>query len=154
MPIDRLPPRLQPVATRLRVWVMSNTTVLVILGIEALWRGVSYLGNPPVTHPSERWFEISTWAVIWVAVGVACLATASFPGSIPAAAAVSLAVGLNALWAGSLITAQWTSHGSSTSWGAGAPYAATTLLVPWAIWRGNRTEFTPREVTRGRDPIR
>lgn len=133
---------------------MSNALVLTILGVEACWRGVSYLESPPPTHPSERWFPISVWAVIWVAVGVANLATAVFFESAPAAVAVALAVGLNAVWAGSLITAQWAAHGVGVSWGAAGPYAAVSLLVPWAIWRGNRTEFTPRGDFYGRDPIR
>ena len=149
MPIDHLPRRLQPAADRIRGFLLTDATVLLILGAECVIRGVAFLENPPPGHPSERWFNMSIWAVIWVSSGVACGVAATRPRSTIAAVCLSAAVALNALWCCSLATAALTSHGPDKGWGGAGVYGAVALLALWAVWRGQRTEVRVREVRDG-----
>lgn len=147
MPIERLPLRLQAPAVKLRSFLLTDAAVMIILGLECIGRGAAYLDNAPPAHPSERWFSITTWAVVWVALGAACLSASVKSRSLAAAVCTSACVGINMVWAGSLATAMLTSHGPNTGWGGSAVYAAVGLLALHSIWKGNRIEIRVRQVT-------
>jgi len=146
MPVDHLPPCIRPFAERIRAFALTDGALLLILAMECFVRGVAYLQDTPPGHPAERFFPLTVWAVIWVVVGVLCLATARWHDTAPAAFATALAVGLNLVWAASLLTANLTNHGPSNAWGGGAAYLAVALGTLWTVWRSNRAEVKLREV--------
>ena len=79
MPIVHLPPSWRPPLERLRAFLLTDATAMLILGVSIILRGVSYM---PVTgvgvssHPAEGALPISVWAVVWIGVGVLCLVAA------------------------------------------------------------------------------
>jgi hypothetical protein len=149
VPIDHLPVRLRPAAERVKSFLMTDAAVLLVLGAECAARGASYLQHPPSSHPIEKSFDIGVWAVIWTAIGVACLAAASRHHSMAANAAFSAAVGLNAMWAGSiLIGSIQADQPDAPGWGGAGVYAGVATLALWSVWRGSRTEIRVREVGR------
>src|SRR5699024_7960723 len=147
MPIEHLPRKLRTPAKRLRSFLMSDAPALVILGLGILARGLSYsshvFGRAPRSgsHPAEAALSMSTWSIIWVSVGVLCLIAAVWSRRQIAALAVGLGVGLNMLWAGSVVAATITGD-MERGWGTGIGYDSVSLRVTWAIWRGSRDVMT------------
>lgn len=140
MPIDHLPAKYQPAARRLRGWCMGDAPALIILGVSILARGVSY--TPPLmsphaqaTHPAEGALTMPTWGVVWIAVGLACIASAWWPRATPFT--VGAGVGLNVLWGLSFI-ADAIVDGSPRGWVPAVSYLTIALLIVWAVWRGHR----------------
>ena len=137
MPIVHLPQRWQPPLERLRSFLMTDATALLILGVSILLRGVSYLsltGGGASSHPAEGALPIGVWAIIWIGVGVLCLVAAPWREGPVAAVALGLGVGINALWAVSFFTATITGE-MSRGWVTGTGYATVALVVLWSVWR-------------------
>lgn len=146
MPVDHLPSWARPTAMRIRGFLLTDGALLVMLAVEALIRGVSYLIWTPPGHPVERFFPLTVWAVIWIVIGVLCLATARWHDGPAAATAVGLAVGINLLWALSLFTESTTSHGGlGNTWGGGAAYLLVALGTLWTVWRTSRANLIVKE---------
>ena len=131
MPVDHLPPCIRHPAERARDFLLTDGAVLLIVGIAFVIRGAAYLALDPPSHPAERFLPITAWAIVWMVIGAANLACARWHESTAAAGAISVAVGLMALWAASMAVA-----GAP---GSAAIYGALTLGTVWSIWRGNRT---------------
>ena len=146
MPIDHLPRRWQPPLERLRGFLLTDATALLILGVSILLRGVSYIpheiGGRIDTHPAEGALPISVWAVVWIGVGVLCLVAAPWHEGPVAAVALGLGIGLNALWAASFFTATITGE-MSRGWVTGTGYATVALVVLWGVWRDKRGGALP-----------
>ena len=147
MPIVHLPRRWQPPLERLRSFLMTDATALLILGVSIILRGVSYmpaLGGGVSSHPAEGALPISVWAIIWIGVGVLCLVAAPWHEGPVAAVALGLGIGLNALWAVSFFTASITGE-MPRGWVTGTGYAAVALLALWSVWRDKRGGLPSRE---------
>lgn len=136
MPIERLPIKAQPVAYRLRALLMGDATLLVVVGIMAIARGMSYIVDLPPMHFVELWIPADAWGIIWVIAGALALVGAAVYRSTFAAVTVGLAVGLYVLWGCSFFLQSllwgpplWSS--AITNWGI------ATITV-WAVWRGSR----------------
>jgi hypothetical protein len=150
VPIDHLPRRLRAPAERLRDSLLTDATALVILGAGMIARGVSYsdvAGPGPSGHPAESWMTMGTWSLIWVAVGVLCLAIAPWHRTVTAALAVGAGVGLHLLWGLSFLYESW--HDGGRGWVSSISYFMIIALVSWSVWRGSRIEIRVREAPRG-----
>lgn len=150
MPIDHLPRRLRAPAEKLRDSLLTDATALVILGAGMIARGVSYsavAGPGPSGHPAESWMTMGTWSLIWVAVGVLCLAIAPWHRTVTAALAVGAGVGLHLLWGLSFLYESW--HDGGRGWVSSISYFMIVALVSWSVWRGSRIEIRVREAPRG-----
>ena len=113
-------------------------------------RGISYsdvAGPGPSGHPAESWMTMGTWSLIWVAVGVLCLAIAPWHRTVTAALAVGAGVGLHLLWALSFLYESW--HDGGRGWVSSISYFMIVALVSWSVWRGSRIEIRVREAPRG-----
>ena len=135
--IDYLPRRWHPPLERLRGFLLTDATALLILGVSIILRGVSYMpvmGGGVSSHPAEGALPIEVWAVVWIGVGVLCLVAAPWHKGPVAAVALGLGVGLNALWAASFFTATITGE-MSRGWVTGTGYATVALVVLWSVWR-------------------
>ena len=147
MPIDHLPQRWQPPLIRLRAFLFTDATALLILGVSIILRGISYLsltGGGVSSHPAEGALPIGVWAIIWIGVGVLCLVAAPWHKGPVAAVALGLGIGLNALWAASFFTATITGE-MPRGWVTGTGYAAVALLALWSVWRDKRGGLPSRE---------
>lgn len=150
MPIDHLPKRLRAPAEKLRDSLLTDATALVILGAGMIARGVSYsdvAGPGPSGHPAESWMTMGTWSLIWVAVGVLCLAIAPWHRTVTAALAVGAGVGLHLLWGLSFLYESW--HDGGLGWVSSISYFMIVALVSWSVWRGSSIEIRVREAPRG-----
>lgn len=143
VPIDHLPPRIRRPAEKLRCFLLTDATALIILGMSIILRGVSYipyeLGGRIDTHPAEGALPLSAWAVIWIGVGVLCIVAVPWHQGPVAAVAIGLGLGLNGLWAASFLTASLTGE-MPRGWVTAIGYAALALTVLWAVWRGKRDD--------------
>lgn len=148
VPIDHLPKPLRSAACRLRDWCLGIGPALVILGVGAVARGITYLPpllNPSAmsgSHPVEGTLSMEVWGWIWIIVGVAAL-VAAFWGRI-GPIAIGAGVGLNLLWGGSFI-ADAIADESPRGWLPAVGYLSVALLVWWAVWRGQREPTLSRE---------
>ncbi len=145
MPIEHLPPRIRRPAERLRGFLLTDATALLILGVSIILRGVSYmpaLGGGVSSHPAEGALPISVWAVVWIGVGVLCLVAAPWHKGPVAAVALGLGLGLHALWAASFFTASITGD-MPRGWVTGTGYATVALAVLWGVWRHKRDGVMP-----------
>jgi hypothetical protein len=140
VPIDHLPPRIRHPAKQARDFLLTDGAVLLLVGTCLLIRGAAYLLNQPPAHPAERFLPMPAWAAVWMVVGVANLACARWHESVAGAGAISVAVGLMALWAASMAVAG--------AVGSAAVYAAIALGTVWSIWRGSRTTIRVEEGSR------
>lgn len=145
MPIVHLPQRWQSPLMRLRGFLLTDATALLILGVSIILRGVSYLpltGGGMSSHPAEGALPIEVWAVVWIVVGVLCLVAVPWHKGMVAAAALGLGIGLNALWAVSFFAATITGE-MARGWVTGTGYATVVLLVLWSVWRDKRGGAMP-----------
>lgn len=145
MPIEHLPPRLRSPAERLRGFLLTDATVMLILGVSIILRGVSYMpimGGGVSSHPAEGALPISVWAIVWTGVGVLCLASSPWHEGPVAAVALGLGIGLNALWAASFFTASITGD-MSRGWVTGTGYGTVAVVVLWSVWRHKRGGIIP-----------
>lgn len=142
MPIERLPTRVQPAAYRLRAIIMSDATLLAVIGIMGVVRGISYLDDPLFTHPAELWLSLHVWAIIWIISGTLCLVAAVFYRSTFSAVMIGLLVGLYILW-GCSFALQSLADGAAL-WASATHYWGIATVTTWAVWRGSRMQI--REV--------
>lgn len=153
MPIDRLPPCMRRPAENLRRFLMTDATVLMILGVGCIARGVSYsshLGPVPHQHPAEAWMGIGAWSTVWILVGVACVIITPWHRSVTAALAVGAGMSLHLLWGFSFL---WnTLHGDSPrGWVSSIGYFMVALLVAWTVWRGSRIDVILHDARKADD---
>ena len=135
---------------RLRAFLLTDSTALLILGAGIVTRGVSYttslLGPPPShgSHPAEAFLPIPLWGSIWIIAGGFCLAVAFSRSDRVQGIGIGLGVALNALWGVSFV---FDSLGAwpSRSWVSSVGYISIVLLVLWAIWRGKRGDVDIRQ---------
>lgn len=132
------------VTRRARRFVTSDGMGLLIVGIVALARGVSYApGVMPdearASHIAETWLPMGIWALVWSIVGILCLIAVFRWWTRLAAMAVGLAVGLHFLFASSFL---WGSiHGDmSRGWVSALSYYAISFIILWAMGRGRRED--------------
>lgn len=148
MPIDHLPAAWRPAARRLRDWCLGIGPALIVLGVGAVARGVTYL--PPLmttssatrSHPVEGVLSMEVWGWVWIIAGVATLVAAWWDRIAPLA--VGAGVGLNLLWGASFI-ADAIARESPRGWLPAVGYVSVALLVWWAVWRGQREPRVTRE---------
>lgn len=138
-------------ARTLRRFSTTDGMGLLIVGIVALARGVSYAPGvmPDKTqgsHVAETWLPMDAWAFVWALVGGLCLVTSFRWRTRLAAMAVGIAVGLHFLFASSFL---WGSlHGDMPrGWVSSLSYYAISFLILWAMGRGRREdgEVMPRD---------
>ena len=136
MPIEHLPPRFKPVAYRLRAALMSDAAAMLIVGVMAQAKGFTYLARPAFYHPAESWFELHTWAIIWIIVGSASMFSTMIPRTWFALLAFGTIVGMNVLWG---LSYAWGSIVSDMNlWASAINHWGISTLVVWAVWRGSR----------------
>ncbi|MFI5504452.1 hypothetical protein ACFLIN_03695 [Corynebacterium kutscheri] len=148
MPIDRLPARFYPVAYRVRGFLMTDATALIVMGVASLVRGVSYLPvfmPPPriTSHPVEGTIPVEGWALVWIAISVLCLTAAVTHLPVLDATAIGLGIGLHVMWGLSFITSTLV-DGSPRAWTSSIGMLSTAALVSWAVWRGKRGDIDDR----------
>lgn len=138
MPIEHLPKRLQAPAERLRSALLTDAPGLVLLGIGALVRGISFWDSEPTGHPAENFLGMDLWGVVWLVLAAGCLIGASRPGSRVFLWAYGAAMGLHIGWGSSLaVSGFWL----TASW-----YWLFPAAILWSVWRGSRIELRIREV--------
>lgn len=122
--------------SRIERAVASDATGLVILGLSALVRGISYFRANPERIPAH-WLEgqlsPTSWAWVWIVIGVGCLIATCVPRILPIT--VGLAVGLNSLWALSFLIL-WATGDSPRAYVSALGYLATAGLATWGFGRG------------------
>ncbi|MBH5302744.1 hypothetical protein [Corynebacterium ulcerans] len=156
MPIERLPTSVQPTARRVRAFLMTDSTAIVILGIGILARGLSYLpivlGPPPSkgAHPAEGLLSIEAWGVVWVIVGILCLLAAFTKQQVLEVLALCAGVALDCLWGFSFIQGAIIAGQGSRLWVSSIGYFSIVALVMWAVWRGKRGDIPLSEDEKGR----
>lgn len=150
MPIKYMPESWRPRLIRIRNFFRSDATALLILGGGILGRGLSYipgvLGPAPLggSHPAEFMLPMQVWAVIWVSIGLGCIAAAFANNKFADAVGIGFGVGLTSAWGFSFIGA--TVFGDSPrGWVSSIGYVSVALLVVWAIWRGKRGDANLEE---------
>lgn len=147
MPIDHLPARVRPAAYRVRDWALTVGPALLILGVGAIARGVSYTPvlmseSAQRSHPVEGTLPMGVWAWVWIAAGVTAVVAAWWPRAAPVA--VGACVGLNLLWGASFIADAIVEH-SARGWLPAVGYLSIAALVLWGVWCGRREPTLSRE---------
>ena len=147
MPIEHLPPRTRPAAWRVRDWALGIGPALIVLGVGAIARGISYTPllmseHARQAHPVEGTLPMPVWAWVWVIAGVAAIVAAWWSRAAPVA--MGAGVGLNLLWGASFITDALI-KGSVRGWLPAVGYVSVAVLVWWAVWRGSREPTVSRE---------
>ncbi|OJH93713.1 hypothetical protein BKD74_08625 [Corynebacterium diphtheriae] len=145
MPIEHLPPRVQPTARRVRAFLMTDSTALLLLAVVQAAMGLYYLpgvlGDPlRWQRPVESIMPIIAWAWVHLAVGVLCAVAAVTDRWHVDIVALALATGLNLSWAFSLLAAS-VEHNQSVLWLVGVLILAMTVSLMWAVWRGKRGDI-------------
>lgn len=145
MPIEHLPPRVQPTARRVRAFLMTDSTALLLLAVVQAAVGAYYLphvlGDPlRWERPVEAIMPITAWAWVHLGVGVLCAVAAVTDRWHVDIVALALATGLNLSWAFGLLAAS-VEHNQSVLWLVGILILAMTAAVMWAVWRGKRGDI-------------
>ncbi|CAB0518262.1 hypothetical protein CIP101434_02012 [Corynebacterium diphtheriae] len=145
MPIEHLPPRVQPTARRVRAFLMTDSTALLLLAVVQAAVGLYYLphvlGDPlRWERPVEAIMPITAWAWVHLGVGVLCAVAAVTDRWHVDIVALALATGLNLSWAFGLLAAS-VEHNQSVLWLVGILILAMTAAVMWAVWRGKRGDI-------------
>lgn len=144
MPIEHFPKSWYPFLYRLREFLKTDATVMLVLGLGILTRGVSYLPwlRPPVkgTHPAESIFTMPTWSFVWIIVGVICIAGAFIGASRIQTLGFSIAIALNMAWGVSFLFSSVFSD-SPRGWVSSIGYFSVVALALWGVWRGRAGEI-------------
>ena len=122
----------------------DDRTGIAFLGGLSILRGVSYLpGSVDTSRSPAHFFEElagpPVWAVVWITLGVLCLAATAVGRLVPAA--VGGTVGIHAAWALSFLGV-WVTGQSARGWVSALGYAGVAFLFLWAFARGKRSEVT------------
>lgn len=135
-------------SARLKRFIATDATVIFLLGLGILVRGLSYTSwlRPPAkgTHPAETVFTMPTWSFVWVIVGAFCIAGAFARRSWIATAAFALGVGLNIAWGCSFLFSTVLGD-SPRGWVQAINYFIVVLLALWGVWRGQAGEIRIKE---------
>ncbi|UJM22006.1 hypothetical protein FE377_00945 [Corynebacterium diphtheriae] len=145
MPIEHLPSRVQPTARRVRVFLMTDSTALLLLAVVQVAVGFYYLphvlGDPlPLQRPAESIMPIEAWAWVHIVVGVICGAAAFTDRWHIDVVALAVATGLNVSWAFSLLAAA-VKYQQTVLWLVGVLILSLTGSIMWAVWRGKRGDI-------------
>ncbi|WP_431638860.1 hypothetical protein ACP8NE_01025 [Corynebacterium ulcerans] len=145
MPIEHLPPRARPAALRLRRFLMTDSTALLLLAVVQAAVGLYYL--PGVLGDSLQWHRpvesimpITAWAWVHIAVGLLCLVAAFTDRGRIDVVALAAATGLNLSWTFSLLAAA-VEHDQAVLWLVGVLILSMTVSLMWAVWRGKRGDI-------------
>lgn len=127
--------------------VTSDASGLLVLSGTALVRAYSYMpGNVNVDRTPAHWLEglmpPTTWAWVWLALGILGLAAIINEKLLPVA--VGLIVGLHAAWAMSFIGVQILSD-NSRAYVSALGYIAVAWLAVWGFGRGRNPKVVPQE---------
>lgn len=147
MPIEHLPERMKPGARRVRDWARTVGPALLILGVGAIARGISYTPllmseTARQAHPVEGSLPMPVWAWVWIAAGATAVVAAWWSRAAPVA--VGACVGLNLLWGASFI-ADAIARGAVRGWLPAVGYLSIAALVLWAVWFGRGEPTVSRE---------
>ena len=146
MPIEKLPLKAQPVAYKLRAVVMSDATLLVVIGIMALTRGITYLvSEVPANHIVEMWMPLEAWSILWITAGLLTLVGALVYKSTFAAFTIGLLVGLYVLWGFSYFL-QSLLLGPAL-WASAINHWCIATIALWSVWRGSRMHLREEVAT-------
>lgn len=144
MPIEHVPARWRPRAERLRAALLTDATLLIILGIVFIARGAGFMPPPGADiHPWEL-SAPATWGVVWAAMGVICLFAAPWYVGRVGAAVLGVATGLLVFWGMTFALVDLDELMTR-----GSIYIGWAVTIVWAIWRGRRGEITVRHTTKG-----
>lgn len=144
MPIEHVPARWRPGVERLRSLLLTDASLLIILGLVFIARGIGFLPPPGADiHPWELTAP-TAWGVVWASVGVAALLVVPWHAGRAGAAVLGGAVGLLVFWG--LAFALIDIDELATR---GSIYLGWALTILWAVWRGRRGEITVRHMTKG-----
>lgn len=152
MPIEHLPKRFHPVAYRLRGFLMTNSTALLILAGMQIAVGFYYLpgclGDPLSWHrPNAILMPVHVWAWVHITIGVIGIIAAIMRRCHLDTIMLMIATGLNLSWASSLLVAA-VDYSESVLWLVAVLIFALTVSLMWAIWRGKRGDI-PFRTDRG-----
>lgn len=137
MPIEKLPLKAQPVAYKLRAIVMSDVTLLVVIGIMAIARGIAYLAaESPANHIVEMWMPLGAWAILWITAGSLTLIGALVYKSTFAALTIGLLIGIYVLWGCSYFLQSLLL--GPPLWASAINHWGIATIALWAVWRGSR----------------
>lgn len=138
MPIDHLPPRFRSPAEKLRGFLLTDATVMLILGVAMIARGLSYrdLGSVVLFHPMDVSLPLWVDSALWTGVGVVLVVGARWHECRIARLALSAATGLLTLWGLLFLFAPPAQFAQR-----GVIYLALALITLWAVWRGRRGEI-------------
>lgn len=114
-------------------WISSDAAGLLIIGLAAGLRGVSYLpyfvdSDRKPAHFLEQAAPPEVWAGPWILSGVLCFLAIWVSRLTPPA--VGAGVGLHFLWAVSFLLS------GGRGWVSSIGYGAVTALAVWAFSRG------------------
>lgn len=129
---------------RPRDYATSDGAGMLIVGAATVARGVSYMPGimPPTTrsaHVAEALLPMDAWAVVWIGLGLLCLAASvSWRGRL-AALAVGCTAALYTLFGASFIWGS-ISGDMSRGWVSSLGYLAVAALILWAVGRGRRND--------------
>lgn len=153
MPIERLPTSVRSAAYRVRAFLMTDSTALLILaGVQAAV-GLYYL--PGVLGDSLQWqrpvesiMPIIVWAWVHIIVGVVGVVAAITRKFHLDTVMLAVSTALNLSWASSLMVAS-IEHDQAVLWLVGVLILAMTVSLMWAVWRGKRGDIPIGEDRRG-----
>lgn len=145
MPIERLPTSVRPAAYRVRAFLMTDSTALLILAGVQIAVGVYYvpdvLGDPlQWQRPSELALPLTAWAWVHIIVGVVGVVAAITRKFHLDTVMLAVSTALNLSWASSLMVAS-VEHGEAVLWLVAVLIFALTVSLMWAVWRGKRGDI-------------
>lgn len=145
MPIERLPMRVQPAAYRVRAFLMTDSTALLVLAAVQIAVGVYYLpgclGDPLQWHrPTEMIVPLTTWAWVHIIVGAVGVVAAIIRKYHLDTVVLAVSTALNLSWASSLMVAS-VEHDQAVLWLVAVLIFALTASLMWAVWRGKRGDI-------------
>lgn len=137
MPIDKIPKKLRPAAYAIRQWAITESPVMLVVGMSSLLTGLAYVTRPP--NPPYHIIEgspfILAFGIVWVVVGGLLVLSSCIKSKGSASSIVlGFSVMLHVLWSGSLFTQYL-----FIDFGAGAimrafQYAALAALTVYSVW--------------------
>lgn len=141
MPIDHLPVRLRSPAERARNFLMTDSGVMVILGVTMFIRGASYysLGAHVLVNPLDTELPSALTSGWWISVGVGLVVASKWQATAPARIILMLGVGTLVAWGSLFLFAPPAAFAQR-----GIIYLALATVIVWSVWRGRRGEVRVR----------
>ena len=133
-----------------RIWekseqtFLSDTSGLLALTLIALTRGFSYLPmnikvDRAPAHALEGLLPPPAWAVVWLIIGLACIASIACRRLMPIA--VAACVLLNVVWLLSFFGIQLTGE-NYRAYVTSINYFAAAFFIAWGFGRGKKNVIT------------